>query len=490
MIEQAAPLQARRLLGGKHDLVHVKRFAGGKLALWGSGSPSKVMSEPYQVVMLDEVDQLPNFPGVGSAWALGQIRTRSFRHSFTVGGSTPTRDDQGIAELWRELSDQRRWNVACPKCGECQWLKIAQVHFQERKAETAAYYCESCGVQWSDGERAAAVFRGEYRSMLEPQEALRRAFAGFHISRLYDPYMPIVELAANYLRCVSEHDLQVFYNSDLGEPYTPSTMLVTDEDIQARATMNPGDTLPADVQFITAGVDVQAGLTFYTEVDAWTLGAVKYVLHPGIVRGWERLREFLRGFQATTAAGKKLGIVLTGIDSGYETSQVYNFCQAMGANTIVPTRYGNVQYGARWNERIIATARNIKLFLLERPYWMDRAIGRFGGGEELAGVVLPVGISDEYKAHVMANRRVETIDPRSGYRKTTWELPKGMRDDYIQAAVNAEFAAVLCGLDALQTRGAEFKAARHEQHERVMRDRDSWIRRDYRVRGKWLTPRR
>ena len=492
MMESAPVLKTRRIRGWRGDSIHVKRFIGAKLAIWGSGSPSKMMSEPYGIVELDELDRLPNFPGIGSAWALAGIRTRTFRPSWIWAWSTPTLEDALTESLWTTITDQRRFHVGCSKCAAVQWLKWGQVRIDNRDPETARYACESCGEFWTDGERARSVFGGFYKSTIDPAEAKRKRFAGYHISRLYDPYMPLSELARAYVNCASEHDLQVFHNSDLGEAYTPSAAVLTDEDFASRIGRMAEEPAPDATLFITAGVDVQHQIACYFDISGWTKGAEKVLLLYGIVRGWERLREALRAAEFPTADGRTLKVKLAAIDAGYESSQVYHFCQAMGGN-VIPTRYATVQYGQQWRAVNVETANNITLYLLERTYWMDRALGRFGGKEELAGVVLPGGISDEYKAHILANRRIETIDRRSGYRKALWELPRGMHDDYLQAAVNAEFAAHLCGLDRLETEGKDFRAKRTAMIRQLKeeQEREPWIRRDHLIRrGKWITDRR
>jgi len=488
MIESAPILKTRQLTGPKNrDTVHVKRFAGAKLAICGSGSPSKLMSEPYQVVYLDEVDQLPIFPRVGSAWKLAEIRMRTFRRSWLDAWSTSTYEDRGIAKQYKELSDQRRFFVACPHCGTWDWLKFGQVRIEERKAATAKYICEHCEEEISDIQRAAAVYGGEYRSTLPEKQAAERSFVGFQIGRQYDPYLPLIDLAGAYVSCRTEAELQVFHNADLGEPFSPSSTPVGVADLDARQMRTPNEPAPADTQFITAGIDVQSKLTFYFDVSAWTSDGLKHLLQYGRVQGWERLRTFLRGFEIDKqGAQDRLGIRLAAVDAGYETTQVYNFCMAVGVNFVIPVKYGPSGHAAHWRLVKVATARNIGCCMLDRGYWMDRAMGRFGGGDELAGVVTPM-LSDEYRAHVLSPKREVIINPRGGYEKVVWTKDSGLHDDYLQAAVYAEFAAMRCGLDRLQREGEAFKQARKALRVKNEEIEQGWVSRGYRkTRGTWL----
>lgn len=489
MIEGASVLKARQLRDpGNRDLMHVKRFAGAKVAMWGSGSPNKLMSEPYQTVYLDEVDRLPTFPGVGSAWALAEIRTRRFRNSWISAWSTPTLPDAGIADKWERLSDQRRFFIECPHCGDSMFLIWGQVRIEDRRAETARYECGLCGEAITDLQRSRAVFRGEYRTTLEDaEEARRRPYAGFHISRLYDPYLPLSSLAATYLSCASESALQVFHNSDLGEPYRPSSLPLSEADIEARMGRHLNEPAPEDTQFITAGIDVQHGVNCYVDVSGWTSNGVKHLLWYGVVRGWERLRGWMREWNIEVGGQKRsMGIRLAAIDCGYLTTDVYAFCQSMGLDQCIPAKYDTVSGGEFWKRIIVKTMQPpIYRWNMRRTYWMDRAIGRFGGSDELASLVLPVGISDEYKSHILANSRIVAIDSY-GNERVTWDKGKG-KDDYLQAAVNAEFAAVMCGLERLQAEAETIKRARKVLRERAQEVSEGWIRRGYQKhRGKWI----
>lgn len=450
MIETAPVLKKRFFRGREHhELILIKRFVGGKLALYGSGSPHKLMSEPYRIVLLSEVDQLPTFPGVGSAWSLAQSRTAAYDEKGLIfGWSTPTIDDRGISVLMERLSDQRRFFIDCPHCKDEFWLKFGQVRIDGRRPETARYECEYCGKIITDTQRSAAVMAGRFKSVLSPEEAARRPFAGFYISRLYNPRLPLSMIAELYLSCQGEDDLQGFFNQVLGEPYTPAARPVTDELIERRAQLTPGDPPAAETRFLTAGVDVQAGDNFFVDVSGWMPGGLKHLLQYRKIQGWERLEAFLKGY-TVSAGGRDLRIRMAAIDSQYLTTKVYAFCKKVGTQWVTPVRYQTVPPGEFSKRQLIQTA-NIWIYKLARAYWMDRAIGRFAGeGEEDIAVLLPVGISDEYKAHVLANASIETID-RFGARKLTWKKDKQARDDFLQAAAYCEFAASLLGLDSLE----------------------------------------
>lgn len=477
MIQTTPSLVERFLLGRKHnETILVKEFVGGLLVIAGSQSANKLMSDPFRYVFLDEVDRLPpEFKGVGTPLELAEARTFSFGRSLICGWSTPTVDHFGIAAYWDALSDQRRFMVECPHCGKLDWLKFSQVKWDEGAPETALYECEHCKKRMTDAQRAQAVkLTGRYVSTLPAPEAKRRRYAGFHISHLYNTLKPLSDAAAMWEECTSEGARQVFYNTVLGEPYTPSTRPLTMEMIDARALHEPEHGAPDDTMFVTMGVDVQHGEWFYVDISAWTTGRIKWLLAYPRLQGWDRLAGLLRTFR-TQAGDRELGIRLACLDCGYDTSAVFTFCKEIGTNLAVPSVYATTPHGEFWKKRKIESAR-IMRYDMDRFYWMDRALARFAGD----GVVLPSALSDEYRAHILANVQVAT-QGRFNEIKQVWVMPQGEHDDYLQAAVHAEFAAMMLGLDAMKQKAAEFQGRRKKAYDEAMGDPD---RKPF-IRDKW-----
>lgn len=482
MIDSAPVLRKRFKRGRKeHETILVKEFIGGMLVIAGGQSVNKLMSDPFMYRFLDEVDRLPSYKGVGSAWGLAEARGLAFSRGFQAGWSTPTLPNFGIWQLWTDLSDQRRWFVPCPHCHKEQWLKFGQVRYEGENARTARYECEHCKGVISDTQRAAAIYHGRFKTTLPAEQAAECEYAGPHIGHLSNPRLPLATVVGRWLACQNEDDKQVFYNTVLGEPYTPSTQPITPEDVEGRAVHEPKTGAPADTMFLTAGIDVQAGEWFYVDISAWTQGRLKYLLAYPRVQGWERLERVLREFEVPAGA-RRLRVRGAAIDCGYATTAVYEFCKRMGVNFIVPTCFWYTPPGESWHMRPVHTA-GIHRYHLERNHWMDRALGRFAGGDVGASVVVPVGISDEYKAHILANVRVVVPD-RFGQTKATWVLPQGMHDDYLHAALNAEFAAVQMGLDRFSEQAKAATQKRTAAHKRAVEEKrkkggqEPWIKRD------------
>ena len=123
-----------------------KEFAGGILIMTGANSAVGLRSTPARYIFLDEVDAYPaSADEEGDPVTLAEARSLTFAHRrkvFLV--STPT--IRGLSRIEREFeaSDQRRFFVPCPHCGQEQWLKFERLRWQKGRPETAEYHCEGC----------------------------------------------------------------------------------------------------------------------------------------------------------------------------------------------------------------------------------------------------------------------------------------------------------------------------------------------------------
>jgi phage terminase large subunit GpA-like protein len=110
------------------NTLFMKEFPGGSLVLAAANSPAGLRSDPIANLFLDEVDAYPaDCGGEGDPVELATKRTATFpnRKSFRV--STPTIAGLSRIEADYNETDQRRYFVPCPSCGEFQtidWKKI------------------------------------------------------------------------------------------------------------------------------------------------------------------------------------------------------------------------------------------------------------------------------------------------------------------------------------------------------------------------------
>lgn len=459
MIKSTPVLRNIFRLGKRNgETMLLKEFAGGSLFIAGSGSPNAVVSNPMRYVFLDEEDRLQDFPGMGSARSIAEKRTSEFGTRVRTGifsWAHPTTEDRGVAKTYLDRSDQRDWHMPCPHCDEWVVLEWSDVRIEDRDPSTARLYCPACAAEITDAQRWRATKKGEFRSTLDdPVDAARRPYIGFHLSRLFHPAVPLEDLARDYCDCKSESELQVFYNMHLGKPYTPASLVLTAEAIEAKVDPRHVDrTAPSDTAFITIGADVQKGredVVIYCVVVAWTPNGNANVLDFVLVHGMDGLDSLIRTWSSPVGAtGRELSPSVVGIDSGYHTRSVYDFCrEAHGGAICIPMKHtagvqpDNPVRKKQTKNPLMPELGFLTRFELCRNYWMDITIGRLSplADPEVGGsVVLPAATSNDVRRQLMAARKVETID-RFGQATFHWTKEKSERDDWLQALVYAEVA--------------------------------------------------
>ncbi|MFP1646799.1 terminase gpA endonuclease subunit, partial [Pontitalea aquivivens] len=163
-----------------------KEFAGGILILTGANSAVGLRSTPARYIFLDEVDAYPaSADEEGDPVSLAEARSLTFSHRrkvFLV--STPT--IRGLSRIEREYeaSDQRRYHVPCPHCGQEQWLKFERLRWDKGRPETASYHCETCERPIAEHHKTRMLEQGAWRATAEAADPLT---VGYHLSALYSP---------------------------------------------------------------------------------------------------------------------------------------------------------------------------------------------------------------------------------------------------------------------------------------------------------------
>lgn len=201
-------------------------FRGSKVGT--DGNAPQLKSVDADVVIFDEVDELdPRAPAiarkrVGHARAdLGNI----------LWVSTPTYAGLGIHAEYVD-SDQRKWFLPCPHCGERQPLEINQVVLEwDDLGRPVAWNGQAEGRAWAGcvncGGELDRLAQGEWIATETQKEK-----TGFHISKLFSAQSNILTVVKN-LDTTDETKRREAYNQDLGLPYTPRGGSLDSERIDA-----------------------------------------------------------------------------------------------------------------------------------------------------------------------------------------------------------------------------------------------------------------
>jgi phage terminase large subunit GpA-like protein len=334
------------------DTATEKQFAGGFLRLVGASSGAKLRSDSVRYLLCDEVDAYKQVVGSiekdskhareGDPISLAERRTDAYELTRKIiYGSTPLLDHSSHIKERYLAGDQRRYFVPCKHCGEYQYLKWSQMKWTTDDDtgaldyDSVHYECEHCGGEWRNEDKVRFLAAGEWRPTATATEPHYRSY---HISSLYSPvgFRSWESGVQEFLKAKDDPEkLQTFVNTFLGETWADEQERPKIEAILSRERGYHVYALPeaADPLLVTIGADVQKD-RIEAEIVAWGRGkeswSIAYEVIPGDTSDigdpcWQKLRE------AIGAEYAGLPVVLAGVDAGYRTDVVYEFCDTFEA---------------------------------------------------------------------------------------------------------------------------------------------------------------
>lgn len=332
------------------NTVLMKEVSGGAgiLVMTGANSAVGLRSLPAKSVFLDEVDAYPgDVDGEGDPVTLAKARTRTFARRKILMVSTPTISGRSRIEAAFEESDKRRFFVPCPHCGQYQVLQWAQLQWPKGKPREAVYLCEHCREEIEERFKPQMLDKGRW--IAEAPGVKGGKIAGFHLSSLYSPlgWFSWSDAAELWVEAHKRPEmLRGFLNTVLGETYAERGEAPDWKRLYERRNVYEPNTVPKGGLFLTAGVDVQRD-RLAIEVVAWgrekRSWSIDYRQIPGDTTNlgptgpWARLSEILDE-QFAHQNGHLLPIKLTAIDSGFNTSVVYEFVRRFPPNRVISTK--------------------------------------------------------------------------------------------------------------------------------------------------------
>lgn len=422
-----------------------KKFPGGYLAIVGANSPSALAMRPVRVVIFDEIAKYPPSAGAeGDPMALAEKRTTRFPNRKHIKVSSPKFHNEDIHREYLK-SDQRRFWVPCPHCGEFQVLRF-RIERDEQgnilggglawppgKPDQAFYRCEAGGCEITEAEKPAMLARGQWR----PSNPASRV-AGFWLHGLYSPFVTWEKLAAEFeVAKDNPLELQVFINTRLGEPWREG---LGDEHelpkLRARCECyqptegDPPERLwdvPDGVGVLTASADVQEN-RIEVMVCGWGAGEELWPIAYEIVWGnpqerhtWEEVDAFLLR-QWRHQRGALLRPAVTLVDSGSQTDAVYDFVLPRQNASRRVFAVKGVQYLSKPQLVVQGTTRraHVRLFIGSTTAAKDKIFGRLAIPRPGPGYIhLPDWATDEWlqqlaseTRQLVRNRQTRTVSRR------------------------------------------------------------------------------
>ena len=298
-----------------------KDYPGGTLILTGSNSNVGLRSMPARYLFLDEASSYPSdVDGEGSPVQLAIRRTATFKRNRKVFMcSTPTLDGLCTIQEYHDQSDKRLFYIPCPHCGEYITITWDRIKWRDEDPTTACLVCNECGSEIAESNKTNMLLKGEWRATAAGR------YKGYHLSSLYSPlgWYSWSDAATDFIAAKkgSQAQLKTFVNTVLGECWQeqgsqidPASLIVRREEYSA----------DLDFDKTTIGVDVQKDrlelehVGWHTKTEeSWSLDYIIITGDTAQPTVWDELADVLDDLQPDAVA----------IDSGYNTSLVYDFVQ-------------------------------------------------------------------------------------------------------------------------------------------------------------------
>lgn len=314
-----------------------KDFAGGQAYVEHAGSPSRLKSTTVRKLRVDELDEFAaNLTGGDDPVEMLNGRTSAYPGNYSRAYvSTPQlRATSRIFYLW-EKSDQRRYHMPCPNCGELQPFQWAGLKWStivhSAHPRRAWYVCRECGGEIEEYSKTAMMAAGQWLPG-NPDARMR----GYTANCLYYPLglgPRWADLVQMWLDAQGDNArLKTFINDRLAEPWEDgSTKHVKPNLVQERATAYPLRTAPRGVIRITAGIDTQDD-RLEVQIIGWGRGRSWWVLDYAVLPGdpalpdvWAAATDLLnRPIQH--ASGALMQVEASSFDMlGHRTEHVKNY---------------------------------------------------------------------------------------------------------------------------------------------------------------------
>lgn len=457
-----------------------KKFPGGVLHLVGADSPRGFRRTSIRALFMDEIDGWALSAGEeGDQIRLATKRTETFGNRKIVAGSTPTLESTSRIKRLFEHGDQRHYFVPCPECDKPQVLKWAQFHWTEGDPSTVHYECEHCGFRiehhqkrWMVEEAARRQREGVPGFGWIAQNPDARGHASFHLWTAYSYAANATweHMAAEWESCApNSEERKTFINTTLGETYKGEGDKPDWKKLYDRREAYKADVVPAGGHILFAGVDVQRNrleveiVAYGPRMESWSVGYRVFGGDTSQLEGdspWQRLGDMMSE-EWDHELGGKLGIRIMAIDTGDQTSTVYQWCSRWAPSRVMaikgreegfsqivgtPTQTGVTKAGKKSHVSLNLWPVGVGKLKEELYGWLKQE-----RPTEESGTELPWGwchfpeYGEEYFRQLTAEELVPVM--RRGFRKYIWEVTrKNGRNEALDCRIYARAASYVLNL--------------------------------------------
>ena len=467
----------------------------------GANSAASLASKPLGFAVADEVDKWPaDVDNEGPPLGLLEERMSNFSRRKLIIASTCSIKGQSLIEREYLASDQRRYHVPCPHCGELQileWgtktdygLKWLKTESGQARPDTAVYICRHCGSAIEEHKKEFMLANGIWIPQAPGAGMGKRA--GFWLNKLYSPlgWKGWPSLVEEWEEVQVEKKkgnsapLKKFLNSSLAETWEETGSGGDAKALAARAEDYTLGIVPRGGLMLTMGVDTQPD-RLEARVWAFGRGEEAWLVQRHIIYGdpnldentegspWTRLTE-IRATPVVHASGAQMLIEATCIDTGgHNTHAVYAYCRNHERANVLAVKgassYGKAVLGkpslidVSWRGK--TQARSLKLWPIGTDTAKHLLYGRMRVTQVGPGYIhTPKGLelTDEYEQMTAARLMPVVVQGRASMR---WITPHGHREEGGDCMVYAYAGACHLGIQTYREPGWQRREAKFAPRE-------------------------
>lgn len=403
---------------------------GNYMVLVGANSPSSLSSRSIKYLFFDEIDKYPAFSGKeADPIKLAKERTKTFVDKKIVMVSTPTVESGNIWQALMNANERRQYYVPCPHCGVSQTLKFKQIKWPDEHndnadmiRDTAYYECEHCGGHIHDKHKMEMLRHGTWEAVNASQSKVRSI--SYHLSSIYSPWVTFGDVAYEFKTSKgTPASLMNFINSWLAEPWRSAKTKST-QNMQFTESTYPSGVVPDKAVLLIASVDVQLD-HFWWEVRAYAPGVKSYLIDYGQASTWDDLEEIIIHREYPSEYGEPRQIMKAGIDSGFRTDEVYQFCSRF-PEVCIPLK-GSSNHTTMTAPYTMTSLEKgvvggLKLYVLNTDYWKDFIFARMVRPINEEGTIhLYKDCPQEYSDHLRSEEKQEHRNVKTGAVTVQWK---------------------------------------------------------------------
>jgi len=361
--------RVRNIFIGKQTVMdHMNLYIG-----WPTTAQA-LADKPVCYIEADEVGKFPPFVGEeADPISLMRKRQRWFKgRSKLLGMTTPvTAGDMSDSE-WSK-GDCCEWWVACVHCHKWHKLDWWNVKIDRKEDKDwyalsvyerggkSRYVCPKCGALWSEDDRWRAVLAGRWvagsaeldddGNLIGKVTPTSYRSIRIHALMLHPMVETVKSLTVEWVnaqrakKAGNIQPLKDFFNSQLALPWREEQAITEIDILKKHIGSYPKGKVPAGVQMLTAGIDIQLDHVWFSVLGWGYLGEWWSIFEQRIETGptdklenLKKVTDYLNmRFELMTDDSTVMRIAMAAIDRGYNTETVDAFCvYCAGLLPIIP----------------------------------------------------------------------------------------------------------------------------------------------------------